>query len=146
MEKSETRRISLRDELISLHRRREMLKRQRGHTRRQRLSTEVRRAILEKTGGRCHICGGVIRGDWNADHVLAHSIGGASAPDNYLPAHGICNNYRWYYLPEEFQLILKLGVWARTQIEKGTKLGRAIEEKFTRYESKRTARRKHRGW
>jgi hypothetical protein len=33
-----------------------------------------------------------------------------------LPAHSTCNNYRWDYLPEEFQYILKLGVWASTQM------------------------------
>ena len=27
---------------------------------------------------------------------------------NYLAAHAICNNYRWNYGAEEFQLILKL--------------------------------------
>lgn len=32
--------------------------------------------------------------------------------DNFLPAHSTCNNYRWDYLAEEFELILKLGVWA----------------------------------
>jgi len=52
----------------------------------------------------------------------------------------------WYYLPEEFQLILKFGVWARTQIEKGRRLGEAIEEKFMKYESKGNARRKLRAW
>ena len=40
----------------------------RGH-----LTQSDRDEILRKTGGRCHICGGKIKGNWQADHVLAHS-------------------------------------------------------------------------
>ena len=65
------------------------------------------------------------------------------AADNYLPAHVTCNNYRWDYLPEEFELILKLGVWARTEVEKGTSVGLVIEKKFSQKEAKRQARRKN---
>jgi hypothetical protein len=50
--------------------------------------------------------------------------GGAHSVDNFLPAHALCNNYRWDYSAEEFQYILKLGVWIRTQIEQETQLGR----------------------
>jgi hypothetical protein len=39
-------------------------------------------------------------------------------------------------------LILKLGVWARSQIEKGTHLGSSIEQKFTAYEARRVGRRR----
>jgi hypothetical protein len=83
------------------------------------LSAAERRAILSKTGGRCHICGGEIDGVWDADHVFAHAQGGVHAADNDLPAHSICNTHRWFYGTEEFQWILKLGVWLRTQIESG---------------------------
>lgn len=44
--------------------------------------------------------------------------------------------------PEEFELILKLGVWLRTQIEKGTTLGAQSEQKFAAYEARRVDRRK----
>ena len=72
---------------------------------------------------------------------MAHSVGGSNSFENYLPAHRTCNNYRWDYLPEEFQLILKLGVWARTQIEQGTRVGRFIEQRFSKYEAGRIRRR-----
>jgi hypothetical protein len=99
---------------------------------------------LGSTRKRCHICGGEIAPDerWQADHVLAHSGGGAHATDNYLPAHALCNNYRWDYLPEEFQLILKLGVWVRTQVERGTSIGIAVGEAFVAHERHREARRR----
>jgi hypothetical protein len=73
---------------------------------------------------------------------MAHSAGGEHSLDNFLPAHSICNHYRWDYLPEEFELILKLGVWAHTQIEKGTMVRRSIEQHFSEYEAKRIGRRK----
>ncbi len=110
--------------------------------RRQRLTSEDRKAILSKTDGRCHICGGKVESRWHADHVLAHSAGGQHSVDNYLPADPLCNNYRWDYMPEEFQLILKLGVWARTQIEKETGVGMRIAEGFVKYERLVAKRRK----
>src|SRR5688572_19653681 len=63
------------------------------------LSATARADILEKTGSRCHLCGGSIKStdSWAADHVLAYAHGGLSSPDNYLPAHRLCNNYRWHY-------------------------------------------------
>jgi len=79
---------------------------------------------------------------WDADHVLSHSKGGEHSIDNYLPAHKTCNNYRWDYLAQEFQEIMKLGVWARTQVEKETKVGKQIAEKFVKYEIQRIKRRK----
>ena len=85
--------------------------------RRRKLSVDERGEILKKTGDKCHICGGVVNCKWEAAHILALSGGGHHSVDNYLPAHQLCNNYRWDYLPEEFQEILRIGVWLRTQIQ-----------------------------
>ena len=73
---------------------------------------------------------------------MPHSAGGTRSVDNYLPAHNTCNNHRRDYLPEEFQLIMKLGVWAKTQIETDTRAGRTIGEKFAQHEKRRRTRRK----
>ncbi len=73
--------------------------------------------------------------------MFSHSLGGRHEADNYLPAHSICNNYRWFYGTEEFQWILKLGVWLRTQIEKETVLGRLAAKAFCTYDCIRAARR-----
>jgi 5-methylcytosine-specific restriction endonuclease McrA len=134
----------LRDRLIQLRAKREKSKAQNRRPRRQRLSAADREKVLQKTGGRCHVCGGKISGAWQADHVIAHSAGGVHAADNYLAAHRTCNNYRWDYLPEEFEVILKLGVWARTQVENGTSLGQELGSKFEKHEVQREARRKKR--
>jgi 5-methylcytosine-specific restriction endonuclease McrA len=105
-----------------------------------------RKAILLKADGRCHICGGSIETDeaWQADHVLARSSGGKYSLENYLPAHALCNNYRWDYSAEEFQLILKLGVWLRTQIERGTTIGLTAATAFAGHERSRAGRSKRR--
>ncbi len=109
---------------------------------RKGLSASTRAQILAKTAGRCHICGGLISdAAWHADHVLAHSTGGEHLADNYLPSHGLSNNYRWDYTSEEFQHILKLGVWLRTQIENRTVIGRAAGVAFLTYERIRQSRR-----
>ena len=101
-----------------------------------------RAIILTKTEGRCHVCGGTIENDdWQADHVLAHSGGGEHSVGNYLPAHRICNNYRWDYLPEEFQEIMRMGVWLRTQVERQTNIGQTAGAAYLKYEEARLARR-----
>ncbi|MBM4118745.1 HNH endonuclease [bacterium] len=133
---------SLREQVQALRRLREQGKSANRRPRRHRLTAAARAAILRRTGGRCHICGGEIHGAWDADHVFAHSAGGEHAVENFLPAHRTCNNYRWDYLPAEFELVLKLGVWARTRIERGSLVGREIEKQFMAYEASRMRRRK----
>jgi hypothetical protein len=108
------------------------------------LTAAERLQVLAKTSGRCHICGGTTeRQRWQADHVIAYSAGGTRDVYNYLPAHSTCNNYRWDYLPQEFQCILKLGVWARTQLERGTTVGNDVASAFAGYEARKVKRRKY---
>lgn len=108
---------------------------------RQSLSPAERKEVFRKTAGRCHICGGAIDGRWHADHVFSHSAGGIHAADNYLPAHALCNNYRWDYTAEEFQAILKLGVWVRTEIEHKSTLGLKVANRYLSHERSRNGRR-----
>ena len=130
--------------LEQMHRRREKEKSQRKiiGSKRQFLKPHERKLVLSKTDGRCHICGGPVGGKWQADHVKAHSAGGEHSPDNYLAAHPVCNNYRWDYLPEAFELILRLGVMARTEIVKGMKGGQEVSKNFLQKETQRIRRRK----
>lgn len=102
---------------------------------RKALAAKERMAILSKTDGRCHICGGEIdpKSYWEADHVLRHAVGGGNKLDNYLAAHGLCNAYRWDHLPDEMQWVLKIGVWARMQMEKrNSGFGREMTKLFFR--------------
>ena len=108
-----------------------------------RLTKNERLSILSKTDNRCHICGiDVSLADFQADHVVAHICGGQHEIDNYLPSCFTCNNYRWHYLSSEVHLILKLGVWAKTEIEKGTILGNSMATKFVHKETERVRRKK----
>lgn len=107
------------------------------------LSKADKIAILEKTNYKCHICGGdVSLNTFEADHVEVHSSMPNNNIDNFLPACRTCNNYRWFYEPEEIKWILKLGVWLRTSIEKNTSIGKLAAEKFVQHEIKRDSRRK----
>ncbi len=103
-----------------------------------RLSKEQRKTIHLKTNGRCHFCGIKVDLDkFQADHVVCHIRGGHHKEDNYLPSCFTCNNYRWHYLPRELQIILKLGVWAKTQVENQTLVGISIAKKFSTKERSR---------
>jgi hypothetical protein len=103
-----------------------------------------RNAILEKTAGRCHICGGNIdvRSYWEADHVFPSSGGGPSNIGNYLPAHGLCNTAKWDRSGEELQWVLKVGVWAKKQMEGNSELGGMMLGLFWSQEQKRVKRQK----
>lgn len=103
-----------------------------------RLTKNERLIILSKTDNKCHICGQELSiKEFQADHVVSHVRGGNHRVDNYLPACFICNNYRWHYLPEELQLILKIGVWAKTEIERKSAIGISIATSFVSKENKR---------
>jgi hypothetical protein len=107
------------------------------------LSRTERQAVHSKTDGRCHVCGELVPLDgFEADHVKNHTSGGASMVDNYLPACAFCNGYRWHYLPHELQWIMKLGIWAKTQIDRETPIGKSIAKGFVSHERNREARRK----
>jgi hypothetical protein len=114
-----------------------------GFSRRQTLTAKEQKDIFAKTAERCHLCGGdATHGKLVADHVLAHSTGGEHKIDNYLASHGLCNRYRWDYGPEEFQLILQLGVWARGQMLNATSTDETIFERFSRRENAKVKRRR----
>lgn len=114
-----------------------------GKGKRKSLTKKQRNKVFEKTGRHCHICGGMITGDWVADHVYAHAYGGEHVEENYLPAHKICNRSKWFYGAEEFQWILKLGVYFRTQLEEiGNPSAVSLAQCFLEYERHRDSRRK----
>lgn len=111
--------------------------------RRLSLNAKERCTVLDKTASRCHLCGGKIIGTkFAADHVFSRAAGGPHALDNYLPAHGLCNGCRWFYSPEEFQWILRIGVWARKQMEDRTPIGLMMLKPFWEQEKRTRERRK----
>ena len=107
------------------------------------LSPSDKKAILQKTNSKCHICGGAVTlNQFEADHVEVHSSSNNNRIDNFLPACRTCNNYRWFYDPEELKWILKLGVWINSEIRKSTSFGKLAADKFILQEIRRENRRK----
>lgn len=99
------------------------------------LSKKQRALVLAKTDSRCHICSiALTANNFHADHVKAHITGGLHTENNYLPSCPTCNKLRWHYSPEELQLVLKLGVWAKTRIIDDSKLGLEIANLFMKHE------------
>ena len=130
------------ERLSLLHRKREDFPRPK---RRLHLLAEQRREVFQKTDGRCHLCGGELEeNDFVADHVLSHAAGGSANVRNFLPAHGLCNGSRWFYSDEEFKWILRMGVWARKQIEDRPRIGRRMVPDFLAHERKKEKRRESR--
>lgn len=114
------------------------------NSRQRRARSGDRSVILNKTGSRCHICGGEItRGSsWEADHVFPAAAGGASEIGNFLAAHGLCNTAKWDHHGEEFQWILKIGVWAKRQMEGKADPGPKMLQLFWKHEQSRVKRQK----
>jgi len=129
--------------------------------RRRTLTKREREDVLEKTNGHCHLCGGVLNKSADGelpqeretvfdrikpvfDHIVPRAVGGSDDPSNFLAAHGLCNGSRWFYSPEEFQWILRIGVWARKQMEDETPIGKKMCEPFLKNEEKVLERRKPR--
>ncbi len=71
-------------------------------------------------------------------------MGGEHAENNFLPSCPTCNNYRWHYSPEEIQIVLRLGVWAKTKIMNDPDLGLIMANEFGKYEMGVRRRRKDR--
>lgn len=107
------------------------------------LTKKQRELVLSKTNSHCHICGiEVSLSDFQADHVRSHCMGGEHKENNYLPSCFTCNNYRWHYSSEEIQIILKLGVWAKTKILNDPKFGLEVANSFVKHEMGVRKRRK----
>jgi len=79
------------------------------------------------------------------DHIVPVASGGQDSLNNLLAAHGLCNGCRWFYSPEEFQWILRMGVWARKQMEDArTEIGKQMRKPFRENEEEVRERRKKR--
>lgn len=108
-----------------------------GYVPRKSVSVAVKREVLQKTGNKCHMCGKrlTIR-TVQIGHIKARALGGADAVKNYLPSCASCNRARWILDTKEIEEILRLGIWARTEIENATsesrpsRIGRIMANAF----------------
>ncbi len=98
------------------------------------------RQIWAKTEGHCHFCGdpvdfrkrgwrdGDLAGFWEIDHVIQRNKGGSVFADNCLAACTRCNRLRWHRKGEQIRELLFLGLIARDEIRKRTRLGNMLEQ------------------
>lgn len=82
--------------------------------------------IYNKTNGICHICG--IKLSLNK-FSITESI--TNDNESFLPACKTCKRIHDNYLPEEIKWVLKIGLWAKTQIEYETEIGNLISGELT---------------
>lgn len=91
-------------------------------------------AVFQKTGGHCHYCGDRLRfanrgwsanprGHWEVDHVIQRKKGGKSETDNCLPACTECNRLRWARTGRALRRLVRLGLIATEEIERGSLVG-----------------------
>jgi len=92
----------------------------------KRLSPDVRRRILSKTGGRCHVCGGPLGLKWEADHIRPRARGGMDMESNYLPACDVCNATRWNRSSKVIRRMLQLGMYLLPEIRRNSTLGKTV--------------------
>ena len=108
--------------------------------RRPSLTPRLRKLVRAKTHGRCHVCGGPLGRQWQADHVRPAHRGGQHTEDNYLPACWICNRARWHYGPQVIRKVIEYGVVAFKHLKRDTPLGRELRKAFR--QSRRTKKRR----
>lgn len=115
------------------------------------MTLQGRRAVFDKTGGHCHFCGDRLvfshyeQGEWELDHAIQAAKGGASNPDNYLPACWKCNRLRWHRTGKDLRRLILLGLVANDEIKADTELGRAIHARFTQRKTKNKQRKRTTG-
>jgi 5-methylcytosine-specific restriction endonuclease McrA len=91
-------------------------------------------SIFSKTNGHCHFCGDPLSferrgwaatfdGHWEVDHVIQQDKGGAKSDLNCLPACTRCNRLRWHRNGDDMRELLLLGVIAKHEIKKRTRIG-----------------------
>jgi len=89
--------------------------------------------IFNKTNGICHICGCEL-------DIESFSITGSL--ENGLPACKGCKMIYDNYMPSEIKWMLKIGLWAKTQVEYETDIGKEIATEIIEIEKDREGRKK----
>ena len=106
-----------------------------------RLTAAQRTAILAKTACTCHVCGGRAGKSWQADYVKPHRLGGQGSAENGLPICRECNTARRSYSPKVQQLIMRLGIYARSEIRHGSPVGEELLRIYLQRQRNNRARR-----
>lgn len=95
--------------------------------------------VFSKTNGTCHICGCELKIE---KFSITSSLSKENSLENSLPACQSCKRIYDNYLPSEIKWILKFGLWAKTQVEYETEVGKDIAIEIVEQERDRENRRK----
>jgi hypothetical protein len=86
----------IREADVPMERRRDRAHRRRAVERGSAAEPVSRRAVWERDGGRCHLCGHPVELDaMHLDHLVPISQGGEHRMANVAAAHAFCNLSRW---------------------------------------------------
>jgi HNH endonuclease len=99
--------------------------------------------IFQKTGGHCHYCGDRLRfenrgwsatqnGHWEVDHVIQRRKGGHRGTANCLPACTECNRLRWARTGPALRRLVRLGLIATEEIDRGSPVGQHLNARLKR--------------
>lgn len=113
--------------------------------RRKLFSVTARKAILERTAGRCYSCGlpMALEDDWWIEHVLPHSHEGSDDVLNLLPSCRLCNFVRGNQSPTEIRKMLTVGYAMMSEVRKKTELGNAVVAHLDQREMRLKKKRRH---
>jgi hypothetical protein len=103
------------------------------------LKKSEKEEVFKKTKGLCHICGIDLQEE---KFSITNSFGKETSFETSLPACQSCKRIYDNYLPSEIKWILKIGLWAKTQIEYETEIGKDIAIEIVEQEKDREKRRK----
>lgn len=103
------------------------------------LKKSEKEIVFNKTNGTCHICGCKLNLD---KFSVTNSLKKENSVENCLPACQSCKRIYDNYLPSEIKWALKIGLWAKTQIEYETEIGKEIATEIIEQEKDRENKRK----
>lgn len=103
------------------------------------LRKSEKQLVFEKTSGFCHICGEELD---DKKISISTPFNKSDSVENSLPACQSCKRLFGNHLSEEINWIIKIGMWARTQIEFETDIGLEIATELIESEKDREQRRK----
>ncbi len=112
---------------------------------RRTFSQSMRKAVMEKTAGRCYSCGhkfSDVSEVW-IEHIVPFSAGGSNEIENLLPGCPLCNYTRQNFTPRKIQRILSIGSILIREIDKGSLIGKEILSFLRNEDTRRRERRKH---
>jgi len=95
--------------------------------------------IFNKTNGICHICGCNLNVE---KFSITIPFEKESTVENCLPACKDCKRIYENYLPYEIKWMLKIGLWAKTQVEYETDIGKEIATEIVEIEKDRERKKK----